>query len=859
MVLARALVEGIRLIEPNHVQIRTHMGTTQGTIQMLTSVTNLPLPFKEGDYIRLKAVYVPAFNRDNQLEDFNLWVAKREDIVVTGSLAGDPRFAIPITPSEKIADGLPDNRLIRVQGVVRSHDPGKWLTIWDDTGQVSAKSSQTSTLQPGDKVDVLGYPYVTGIQLCLRDAVFRVVAKAPLSDLPVPSAPAIEPIRLAARIQNLSHSEAEHHPTVSLRGVLLWSHPDSSFIYVEDGSGGVRVVNPVMQETNMAPGSIVTVRGEVALGDYVPIVTNAVVSRVGWRGFDLPRPMSLEQALIGADEGRWVQMRGYVRAVSPVGRLTRLTLSTSMGEFNAWTSTSSQIDSLLGTIVRIDGVCSGIADSRHQLVGIELWLPDPVFIRIDEQETKNVFGAEFRPLESLRQFGGQNDLSRRVKTEGTVVLQRPGRYLYLQDGSYSVFALSRQPEQLQPGDRVQVVGFPGNEHGKYLLREVVFRRLSGGKEPDPVPLTGVEAVNVELGGQLAKAEGVLINTILREDRARLLIRRGGSTFEASMEAVNAATAENFGALKTGCKLALKGVYEVQNDEYGRPSSFILLLRSWDDIKVTAQPPWWTMQRLLTLLLMVLVVFLVALLWALVIARKNALLRQAQSRLELANKELESFSYSVSHDLRAPLRSIDGFSRALLEDYQDRLDDEGKENLQIVRAASQRMEGLIDDMLRLSQINRCEMRWTEVNLSQMAEEIAKDLRKSDPARQAEFVIAPHCVARGDAALLRIALENILNNAWKYTGKRPSARIEFGVRKNGEEPVCFVSDNGCGFDMKYADKLFGAFQRLHAAEDFPGTGVGLASVRRVIQRHGGQVWIEGKVEKGTTVYFRIPNIR
>jgi len=231
-------------------------------------------------------------------------------------------------------------------------------------------------------------------------------------------------------------------------------------------------------------------------------------------------------------------------------------------------------------------------------------------------------------------------------------------------------------------------------------------------------------------------------------------------------------------------------------------------------------------------------------------------KERTMELEVVNKELESFSYSVSHDLRAPLRAIDGFSRALLEDYTDKLDAEGKEDLQTVRIASQQMGRLIDDLLRLSQINRGEMRRTEVNLSQLAGQVAGELKNSEPGRDVEFVIAPNCVACGDAGLLGIVLENGLGNAWKYTGQKPSAKIEFGLTGTPKGPAYFIRDNGCGFDMKYAHKLFGAFQRLHSASQFPGTGIGLASVQRVIHRHGGHVWIEGKADQGTTLYFTLP---
>jgi len=239
-----------------------------------------------------------------------------------------------------------------------------------------------------------------------------------------------------------------------------------------------------------------------------------------------------------------------------------------------------------------------------------------------------------------------------------------------------------------------------------------------------------------------------------------------------------------------------------------------------------------------------------------IQRLNEDLRQRALMLETANKELESFSYSVSHDLRAPLRSIDGFSLLLLEDYADKLDAEGKEDLRKVRAASQKMALLIDDLLRLSKLNRGELRRDEADLSRMAEEVAGELRQMEPDRKVEFVIEPGCVVVGDANLLKIALQNILGNAWKYTGKKPSPRIEFGVTETAQGPAYFVRDDGCGFDMQYSKRLFGAFQRLHTADEFPGTGIGLASVQRIIRRHGGDVWIEGKVGVGATVYFTLP---
>ena len=227
-----------------------------------------------------------------------------------------------------------------------------------------------------------------------------------------------------------------------------------------------------------------------------------------------------------------------------------------------------------------------------------------------------------------------------------------------------------------------------------------------------------------------------------------------------------------------------------------------------------------------------------------------------AQLEAANKELEAFSYSVSHDLRAPLRSIDGFSQALLEDYQEKLDDTAKSYLDRVRKATQHMGRLIDDMLKLSRVTRSEFHHESVDLSTMVREISEKLQQNDPDRTVDVIIREGVFVNGDSNLLKIALENLVNNAWKFTSKEARPQFEFGTTVKEGKTACFIRDNGVGFDMAYVNKLFGAFQRLHTSLEFPGTGIGLATVQRIINRHGGQVWAEAEVGKGATFYFTLP---
>jgi len=232
-----------------------------------------------------------------------------------------------------------------------------------------------------------------------------------------------------------------------------------------------------------------------------------------------------------------------------------------------------------------------------------------------------------------------------------------------------------------------------------------------------------------------------------------------------------------------------------------------------------------------------------------------LVKGRTTALETANKDLESFSYSVSHDLRAPLRGIDGFCQILTDDYGHLLDTEGKGYLGRIRTGAQHMANLIDDLLELSRVTRRNIEREPLDLSAMVIEIVERLRKANEGRQVKITIQPGLQALGDRHLIEIVLQNLLDNAWKYTSQTPHAEVAFNSQNSGADKIYYVSDNGAGFDMKYANKLFKAFQRLHSSDEFPGTGIGLATVHRVIKRHGGIVWAEGDVGKGASFYFTL----
>jgi light-regulated signal transduction histidine kinase (bacteriophytochrome) len=225
-----------------------------------------------------------------------------------------------------------------------------------------------------------------------------------------------------------------------------------------------------------------------------------------------------------------------------------------------------------------------------------------------------------------------------------------------------------------------------------------------------------------------------------------------------------------------------------------------------------------------------------------------------ARLEEAVKELESFSYSVSHDLRAPLRSLDGFSSVLLEDYSDKLDEQGTHYLDRIKNASQKMATLIDDLLELSRVTRREMSIKRVDLTKICKKIAKEFNTREPKQKIKFSIKKGLKDNGDPILIEQALRNLMDNSWKFTSQKTKAKVEIGSKTENNEEIFFIKDNGIGFDMKYSDKLFVPFQRLHSKPEFPGTGIGLATVQRIINRHGGKIWGEGKPDKGAIFFFK-----
>ncbi|MGA2555372.1 MAG: hypothetical protein ABSG04_03775 [Verrucomicrobiota bacterium] len=518
LVSVEGLIDQYTIVDDTHLRLAFILNGETAVVNVHLHSANQAVAFQQADFVRLTGFFIADLDRDGNTSTMTLWVDGVENVERIGSVAADPRFAIPAVRVDQLMTDPAYSGLVRVAGVVHGHEPGKWVTMWDETGEVMIQSAQTQPLRFGDCIEAIGYPYQIGVRHYLRPGLYRMADTnklAPISDFSTNAT-----LRLAAQIQCLGPEEVNRHPQVNLRAVLLWSDAATPFVYVQDSSGCVRVVNPKFIDPNQSDGTILNIEGEVAAGAYVPVVTNAVASRGGWTTPDPPEFTDLYQALSGAVEGRFVEMRGYIRNASLENGLTLLHLSTSQGEFQAWVPGSEPSPSWVGSVVRIRGVCAATSNDRHQLTGIELWVPAGGNILIEEKAPDDLFASHLRSLGNLRRFNSQQFVNQRVRTAGTVVLQEPGRYLYVQDGTDSVLALSQQTDLLQPGDLVEVVGFPGNEGRRFLLREAVFRRLRHGVEPTPLPLPARHVVNPSLEGSLARSSGTLLDAFWKDGQAR---------------------------------------------------------------------------------------------------------------------------------------------------------------------------------------------------------------------------------------------------------------------------------------------------------------------------------------------------
>lgn len=556
-------------------------------------------PMLEDKFVELEGVFIPKHNeRSGELER-NLWVAGFSRIRPLGAVSDEPRFQLPMATIESLPE-LPENFPVRVAGIVQEHVPQQYLTLRDSTGQVTVRTIQNVALGPGDYVEAVGNPSAVGTELNLLDGVYRLVHKKNDIGKNFRMPKAGDDLRLADQVLALGAKEAGEGRPVRMQGIVAWAHQGVDFFFLADGSGGTKV-RLVGDQPMPRAGSAVYLVGHTEMGEFSPMVVAQRYDPRGTPGLLEGRLVTLEQALTGMEECRWVEMRGYLRGVAREGLLDRLYLTSSAGEFSALMPSDDNNTSLVGAVVRVRGVCAATANERRQLTGIQLWVPNFASIQVEESPLGKPFAIPLVSISSLREFNGVRSVNRRVKIKGTVLHHEPGRFFYVQEEKDGLLVLSRDTTPLQLGDQIEVVGFPGRENDRLLLREAIYRVTGNSPEPEPVMVAKSATVQPELDSRLVRVRATLLETVRETGGSTLLLQGDESVFRAH---INLSVLKlDPDLIRPGSYVELRGVYVTVLDEYRQPRDFKLQLRVPGDIRLLQAPPWWTTDRAMLVIVM----------------------------------------------------------------------------------------------------------------------------------------------------------------------------------------------------------------------------------------------------------------
>jgi len=832
-----------------------------GRLISVRLLTTQPAPSLEGTLLRVDGVYSATTDPAGGTRKIEIWSEGARHIDVLGRLDHDPRFNTPVTPIEAV---VPSTAPVHVIGAVRAQQPGIGLTLRDEGGQIVARSLQSMRVTLGQSVEVIGIPVRDGTSLVLQDALYRVApAKAP-------TPPAAPPrIRLAEQLRDLSVEEAQRHYPVHLTGTVTWSNAAAPEFYMQDVSGGACVRRDAAIPLPLV-GWKVDVLGVSELGSFAPMVVANAVEASG--ALDLPdaRPVTLEQALTGIEEGHWVAMSGYVREVEPMGGLARLQLTTSGGDFEALLPATDDLANLRSAVVRLRGVCCALSNRKRQLTGIQLRVPSTEYVELEEPVPKNVFAVPIRTVASLRQFGSLQVLNRRVRVAGIVLSQSLGRHVRLQDGTDGLLVLSRDTAPLAAGDHIEAVGFPGRESSRLVLREATIRKTGSGAQPRPEDIVALAPVDVDLDGRLVRLSADLLEVSEHEAGVRLVCRAKSGIFEALLDRPKASVPRDWAS---GARLALTGIHVVEFDEYHRPAHVRLELRSVADVQVLQRASWWTMEKILVVTAALALVALAGL--AGVIALRGRVKRQTVQMRTQSEKEKAARLEAVMARA-SKLEALGVMAGGIAHDFNNlltvilcnlslaRLDPQLTRETECCLGESERATGRARDLTQqlLTFAKGGAPVRAATRLADIVRESAEFVLHGSKSR-CDFDIAPELwAAHVDRGQIAQVVQNLVINATQAMPQGGSihmvlrnAEVRAGTVPSleaGRYLELSIEDTGAGIPAAIMPRIFDPYFTTKQQ----GSGLGLATVYSIVKQHLGHLEVESREGMGTTFTVWLP---
>ncbi len=825
-----------------------------------------PVPQLTGAHIRVRAVYIATRDSAGGLQQIECWTAQRSDIEVLGWLADDERFKLPRIRIDQIASAA-GQKWVHLSGTVKAQESGSLLTLRDESGQVVIPTVQPEVLPGNALVEVVGKPVEEAIGWTLREPLYReATAAVPASRSPRGGSPALSQLRQAKQVLELPPDEAEKRYPVTLRGVVTWFDERAPFFYLQDVSGGVCIRRRPGSGGTFSPGTSLAVTGVTLRGSYVPEVELIEAAYVSMMALPPARAITLEQALSGAEEAGRVEMHGYVRQIATEGDWQHLELTGAAGEFSAVMPARGAVDYLQGAMVRVRGICSVQTDSNREISGVRLWLQNSDAVSVDEPKPADPFSGPVESISALRQFAGLRAINHRLHLTGMLLLQQPGRYLYLQDQSGGIFVLTRETKLLRPGTWIDAAGILGGNGSRLVLREAEFRAAPERPPLAPRLLEDSNLVDSSVDAQLVRVQAVVRQIVKQGPQLRLTLEAGGKIFEATLPA--GAGWEMPGA---GSLLELTGVYVIEFDEYRNPRGFRLELRAPDDVHLLSLPPWWTERRTWSVLGGLVVVTLAIFLWVIALRRRvREQTEQIRFQLEKEasmHEELERSSRldslgllagGIAHDFNNMLTAILG-NLGLIGHCDEAMALVGPQVQDALKAT--RRAGEVTQQLLTFAKGGDPVR-TAVDLPEMVREAAGFALHGSSVRL-EYEISENLpFADVDAAQINRVVHNLVLNAVQAMPHGGVVTIRLGcfLLTDGGVPALpaghylrlTVADNGPGIPPERLARIFDPYFSTKAK----GSGLGLATAYSIVKKHQAHIAVESKVGAGTTFSVWLP---
>ena len=865
LVVLEALVDRQSEADPSHLMLEASAEGFHIVVRVQIA-PKTPRPNLEGQTIRAAGVYVGHRDFAGKLTSIALWVDSLADVEALGALSEDTAFTLPLLTIEA-ATATANGGLVHVAGTVHSFDnTSATITLRDDTGQIEIATAQSRDIRIGTALEAVGVPVAAGIHRKLLNARVRPTG-APAAgsvpgDRPVP-------LRLADQVLALEPEAADRGRPALLFGVATWLAPDRRSMFVQDVSGAVEVrFAPLAYEPPQVPCSVRIV-GRTARGELAPLVVAESLSWINPLGSPEARNTTLDEMLAGYLHGRWVATRAFLRGVRHAPQETILDLTSTSGEFVAILPDTAQIVAAPGSILSLRGVCSVTANARHHPSAIRLLVPGAQHINIELPTPADPFALPARTLAGLRAFGPADSTLRRVRTHGTVLYHEPGRQLCLQDGTDSLLVLSRDPAPLRPGDQVEVVGLPGMQGSRMVLREATYRRAGPGEEPAALEVTRVERADATLDGRLVRLRGSIVALDHRPDGGTIAVQAADRRFAALIPGAVPAPVHG----PVGAVVALTGVYRAIYDEYRQPIDFHLQLRTPADIVVLQAPPLLTIERSLWIVGGLVLVTVAVLGW-LAVLRARVAQQTAQIRTQLEHQagleaelqkaqRIESLGLlagGIAHDFNNLLTGILGnLSLARLEAHGQQAFDQILADAEL---AALRARDLTQQLLVFTKGGTPAR--SVVRLPELAREsVALALHGYTSSVRTEFDFpADLRLAHIDRVQIGQVLQNLAINAAQAMPRggalnvaAANETIVAGAHADlapGRYLRIRVSDTGTGIAPDLLPKIFDPYFTTKKT----GTGLGLATVFSMVRRHGGHIEVESDPGRGTTFRLWLP---